>query len=40
MKNPNSDEDVIQVDEYNDTLLEDSMHEWKYDLEHTKEYKL
>ena len=38
LKNLNWDEDVI--DEYNDSLLEDKMHELKYDLEHAKEYKL
>ncbi len=37
-KNLNWDADVI--DEYNESLLEDKMHELKYDLDQAKEYKL
>ncbi len=38
LKNLNWDEDVI--DEYNESLLQDKMHELKYDLDQAKEYKL
>jgi hypothetical protein len=37
LKNLNWHEDVI--DEYNDSLLEDKMHELKYYLDQAKEYK-
>ena len=38
LKNLNWDTDVI--DEYNESLLQDKMHELKYDLDQAKEYKL
>ena len=38
LKNLNWDADVI--DEYNESLLQDKMHELKYDLDQAKEYKL
>ena len=37
LKNLNWDDDVLE--DYNDSLLQDKMHELKYDLDHAKEYK-